>query len=72
MTTTQEPVSTFALMVDKLRLMNEAELKLAYINLFENDLTQKWENLIEELDFKNISDDDIEKAINQQRYQHKA
>jgi hypothetical protein len=67
MTITKESVSTFALMVDKLRLLSEAELKLAYISLFENDLTAKWKNLIEEMDLQNISDDEIRNTLNLQR-----
>jgi hypothetical protein len=72
MTTTQEPVSTFALMVDKLRMMDEAELKLAYIKLFKNELAAEWKELIDEMNFGDSTDEDINKTFYSQRYPSKA
>ena len=72
MTATQEEVSTFARMVDKLRLLNEAELKLAYIRLFEEEITAKWKVLIEEMNFGDVTDEQIATAFHNQRYLSKA
>lgn len=68
MLTTQENVSTFARMVDKLRTMDEAELKLAYLRLFKNDLAKEWESITSEMDFSMISDEEIVAAIQKTRY----
>ena len=68
MLTTQENVSTFARMVDKLRTVDEAELKLAYILLFKNDLAKEWESITSEMDFSKISDEEIVAAIQKTRY----
>ncbi len=35
---TKQPPSVFALIVDKLRYMDETELKLAYMKLFRREL----------------------------------
>ncbi len=64
----QENVSTFALLVDKLREMGEPELKLLYLKIFKLELTKDWENLTKECNFDKISDDDIVTAIQKQRY----
>jgi hypothetical protein len=68
MTTTQQPVSTFAMIVDKLRTMDEAQLKLEYIRLLERDLTKEWENITSEASFGDASDEDIVAAIQKKRY----
>jgi hypothetical protein len=68
MTAVQEEVSTFARMVDKLRLMNEAELKLAYIRLFKEDLAKQWETITSEATFGDSTDEDIVTAIQEARY----
>jgi len=68
MLTTQENVSTFARMVDKLRTVDKAELKLAYIRLFKNDLAKEWESITSEMDFSKISDEEIVAAIQKTRY----
>ena len=65
---TQENVSTFARIVDKLRTMDEAELKLAYLRLFKSDLAKEWENITSEMDFSNVSDEEIVAAIQKTRY----
>ncbi len=72
MTATQEEVSTFARMVDKLRKMDEAELKLAYIKLFEDEISEKWKKLVDEINFGNVADEEITNAFTEQRYSSKA
>lgn len=37
--------SVSALIVDKLRYMDEAELKLAYVKLFRKELEEEWKNI---------------------------
>ncbi len=68
----QEEVSTFARLVDKLRLMDEAELKLAYIRLFKNEIEADWKNLIEEMNFGNTTDDEIIEAFQRELHPAKA
>ncbi|HRP57155.1 hypothetical protein [Agriterribacter sp.] len=63
----QEP-SVFALIVDKLRYMDEAELKLAYVKLFREELEEEWRNITNEADFSTVSDSDIRDAIQKERY----
>lgn len=61
-------VSTFALMVDKLRKMDEAELKLAYIRLFKEDILEQWKVLTEEMKLMEVPEDEITEAFLKQRY----
>ena len=68
MITSQETVSTFALMVDKLRMMDEAELKLAYIKLFKNELAKEWEAITSQANFEDVTDKEIVAAIQKKRY----
>jgi hypothetical protein len=68
MVAVQEEISTFARMVDKLRLMNDAELKLAYIRLFKDDLAKQWEEITSKATFSEASDSDIVAAIQEGRY----
>jgi hypothetical protein len=63
----QEP-SVFALIVDKLRYMDEAELKLAYIKLFRKELEEEWKNITKEADFSKVTDKEIQDAIQKERY----
>ncbi len=70
MTAVQEEVSTFARMVDKLRLMNEAELKLAYIRLFKDDLAKQWEAIASKATFGDTTDEEIVATIQERRYPH--
>lgn len=63
----QEP-SVFALIVDKLRYMDEAELKLAYVKLFRKELEEEWKNITSEADFSKVTDKDIRDAIQKERY----
>lgn len=72
MTAVQEEVSTFARLVDKLRLMDEGELKLAYIRLFKNEIEADWKNLIEEMNFGNTTDDEIIEAFQRKLHPAKA
>lgn len=63
----QEP-SVFALIVDKLRYMDEAELKLAYVKLFRKELEEEWKSITGEADFSKVTDKDIQDAIGKERY----
>ena len=63
----QEP-SVFALIVDKLRYMDEAELKLAYIKLFRKELEEEWKNITKQADFSKVTDKEIQDAIQKERY----
>lgn len=60
--------STFAQMVDQLRTKSEAELKMLYLQFFKNDLSEEWKNITESTNFKNVSEEDIIKAIQKNRY----
>ena len=64
----QPSISTFAQIVDKLRNKNEEELKLLYLKFFSNELITEWENLTMDSDFTNVSEEDIIKAIQKNRY----
>jgi len=64
----QEPVSTFARIVDKLRVMDEEELKGAYVKLFQNDLEKEWEEITGDLTFGDATDEDILIAVQKSRY----
>ena len=64
----QEPVSTFARIVDKLRSMDEDGLKHAYVKLFQNDLEGEWETITKDMSFGDATDEDIVKAIQKNRY----
>lgn len=63
----QEP-SVFALIVDKLRYMDEAELKLAYLKLFRKELEEEWKNITGEADFSKVTDKEISGAIQDERF----
>ena len=63
----QEP-SVFALIVDKLRYMDEAELKLAYVKLFRKELEEEWKDITKETDFSKVTDKEIQDAIQKERY----
>ncbi len=68
-TLSQQPQpSTFAQMVDQLRTKSEAELKLLYLQFFKNDLNEEWKSITQSADFKNVSEEDIVKAIQKNRY----
>jgi len=70
--TAQEPVSTFARIVDKLRVMDEDELEHAYLKLFQQGLEDEWEEITGELNFGDATDEDIVTAIQKNRYKHEA
>jgi hypothetical protein len=65
---TDEKVSTFALIVDKLRGMDEAELKLVYMKLFKDDIIRDWAELTSQMNFGDTTDEDILKAVQEKRY----
>lgn len=66
-TTHQQWPSAFAQMVDKLRDKSEEELKSLYIKLFDNELKEEWQSITKDADFKNATEEDIIKAIQQNR-----
>ena len=66
-TTHQQWPSAFALMVDKLRNKSEEEIKMLYVKFFENELKEEWQSITKESDFKNATEEDIIKAILQNR-----
>lgn len=63
----QQP-SAFAQLVDLLRTKSEEELKLLYVKLFSDKLNEEWKEITDEADFKNASEEDIIRAIQQKRY----
>lgn len=65
---TKQAPSLFALIVDKLRYMDEAELKLAYIKLFRKELEEEWKDITAGADFSKVTDKEIEEAIQKERY----
>ena len=65
---TVEQVSTFAKIVDKLRVMNDDELNNAYLKLFKEDLEEEWDVITKDLTFGDATDDDIVSAIQKNRY----
>lgn len=62
--------SVFAQMVDKLRTKSEAELKIIYLRFFQKELKSEWKTITKEANFKKVSEDDIIKAIQKNRYCH--
>jgi len=63
-----EQSSIFARVIDKLRNKSEAELKLLYLQLSANELAEEWKNITAQADFKNATEEDIIKAIQENRY----
>ncbi len=68
MISTEEDISTFARIVDKLRDKSEEDLKLLYNKFFRNELEKNWNELTSEMNFNDAGDEDIVKAIQQKRY----
>lgn len=64
----QPSISTFAQIVDKLRDKNEEELKLLYLKFFSNELINEWENITSDADLANVSEEEIIKVIQKNRY----
>lgn len=60
--------SVFALIVDKLRCMDEAGLKLVYVKLFRKELEEEWKNITSKGDFSKVTDKDIRDAIQKEHY----
>lgn len=65
---TQEPVSAFAQMVDKLRTKTDAELKMLYMQFFKDDFIAEWQKITSEADFSEVTDEEIVAAIKSKRY----
>lgn len=63
----QQP-SMFAQMVDGLRNKSEEELKLLYLRFFASDLANEWKTITSSAAFNNATEEDIVKAIQQNRY----
>lgn len=63
-----QQTSTFAQMVDKLRDKSEAELKVLYLRLFKNELNKEWKNIVKDSSLKNVTEKDIIKIIQKNRY----
>lgn len=66
----EQPISTFAKMIDKLRNKSEDELKMLYIKLFSTELIDEWKNITEDADFGNVGEEEIVKAIQKNRYKN--
>ena len=66
----EQPISTFAKMIDKLRNKSEDELKMLYIKLFSTELIDEWKNITEDADFGNVDEREIVKAIQKIRYKN--
>ena len=66
-----EKISTFALMVDKLRQLNEAELKLAYIQLFKEEIKKDWKELVDEMELTTATEEEISDAFYKMRNEKK-
>jgi hypothetical protein len=65
---TQEPISVFAQMVDKLRTKTDAELKMLYMQFFKDDFTDEWKKITSAADFSQVTDEEIIAAIESKRY----
>lgn len=64
-----KPLPTaFERIVDRLRGKSEEELTLLYIKLFSSELEQEWKEITAEGNFENVTDEDIVKAIQKNRY----
>ncbi len=62
--------SVFAQMVDRLRTKSEAELKMLYLRFFQKELQTEWKDITGEANFKKVSEDDIIKTIQKNRYRN--
>ena len=60
--------SMFAQMVDGLRNKSEEELKLLYLRFFASELNKEWQTITSAADFGKTTEEDIIKAIQQNRY----
>jgi len=64
----QSSPSAFAQIVDALKDRPEDELKLLYQRLFSTEIKKEWEAITSEATFNNASEEDLIKAIQQNRY----
>ncbi len=60
--------SPFAQLVDRLRDKSEAELKMLYLQFFKTELADEWKEITEPADFSGVSEEEIIKQIQQNRY----
>ena len=58
-------------MINKLSVLNEAELRLAYMKLFQEELNYEWQKLSDSSNLANISEKEIDEAILKMRHPHK-
>lgn len=65
---TQEPVSAFAQIVDKLRTKTDTELKMLYMQFIKVDFIAEWQKIASEADFSQVTDEEIVAAIESKRY----
>ncbi len=65
----QQP-SAFAQLIDRLRNKSDEELKALYLRFFADDLKNEWTVTTAEADFSGVSEEDIVKAIQKNRYHH--
>jgi len=63
-----ENISAFALLVDKMRSMNESDLRLMYVRLVKEELEKEWAQTTSEADFQNVTDEEIVAVIQKKRY----
>jgi hypothetical protein len=62
---------TFKQIVEKLQTLNEAELKQAYVRLFNDDINNQWKKLSEESSLNEVSEEEIDAAFLKSRYPNK-
>jgi hypothetical protein len=60
--------SLFAQMVDKLRNKSEAELKMLYLRFFQKEIQDQWKIITKDATFEKVTENDIIKAIQKNRY----
>ena len=64
----QSSPSAFAQIVDALKDKSEEELKMMYQRLFAADIKKEWEAITAQAGFAEATEEDIIKAIQQNRY----
>ena len=62
--------SVFAQLVDQLRNKSESELKMLYTHFFKKELRDEWTTITKDADFNKVSEQDIIKAIQKNRYRN--
>jgi len=62
---------TYLKIVEKLQTLSEAELKLAYTRLFQDDLNRQWQILSEGSNLNQVEEEEIDAAFLKSRYPNK-